>query len=260
MPTIDQFAVILYTLRDFLKSRDAALDTFDKIATIGYKSVQISGMNKDLFTEEELVEELGKRGLSICATHEPTDDILYNTDAVIERLKKLGTQYTASSLSSKTDFANESSVSEFIQALETAGKKMAEAGLILAYHNHAHEFYLSNGKTILERIYAETNPQHLQAEIDVYWVQRGGGNPVKWVESLEGRSPLIHLKDYKVNVKGEGTYAEIGNGTLDFPAIVAAAEKAGCKHFIVEQDTCEGDPFDSIAQSFAYISKHLVTQ
>jgi sugar phosphate isomerase/epimerase len=259
MPTIDQFSVILYTLRDFVKTREAALDTFDKIAAIGYKSVQISGMGKDLFTEEELVEELGKRGLSICATHESSDDIFNNTDAVISRLKKLGTRYTAYPYPSETDFSDDDAVNELIQKLETAGEKMAKAGLVLTYHNHAHEFYLSKGKTILQRIYDETNPLHLQAEIDVYWVQRGGGNPVKWVESLDGRLPLIHLKDYKVNATGEGTYAEIGSGTLDFPAIVAAAEKAGCQHFIVEQDTCDGNPFDSIAQSLDYISKNLIS-
>ena len=258
MPKLEQFAVILFTLRDYIKTPEDFKNTLDKIAAIGYKSVQISGMAKEVMTTEEIVAETGKRGLTICATHEPGADILDDTEAVIQRLNELGTRHTAYPFPAGVDFSSEASLQELITKLDAAGKKMAEAGLVLTYHNHAHELYKVNSKTILRRIYDETDPTHLQAEIDTHWIQRGGADPIKWIESLPGRLPLLHIKDYKVDPDGNADYAEIGNGNLDFPAIIAAAEKAGCQWYIVEQDTCPGDPFDSIAQSFEYIRKHLV--
>ena len=49
-----------------------------------------------------------------------------------------------------------------------------------------------------------------------------------------------------------------GNGNLTWQAIIEAAEKSGAKWYLVEQDTCPGDPFDSVAQSYAYNSGHLI--
>lgn len=260
MPKLEQFGVILYTLRDHVKTREDALNTFEKVASIGYRSVQVSGMSADLFSEEELRDLLGERGLSISATHEPGDAILNDTAKVIKRLQKLGVRYTAYPYPAEVDFSDDAAIDALIKGLDLAGQKMADEGLTLCYHNHHHEFQHSRGKTILRRIYDETNPKHLQAELDTFWVQRGGGSPVSWIRSLSGRQPLLHMKDYRLKPESlEADYAEIGSGNLDFREIVAEGEKAGVQHFIVEQDSCEGDPFDSIAQSYAYIKNNLVS-
>lgn len=256
MPKLDQFAVILYTLRDHIKTREGALASFDKVAKIGYKSVQISGMDQSLFPEEELRDVLLERGISICATHEPANKILDDTAAVITRLNRLGVSYTAYPHPAGIDFNDPDAVKTFISKLASAAKKMADAGQVLTYHNHAGEFFKPDGKTtILDRIYTETS---LQAEIDIHWVQRGGESPLVWMEKMNGRLPLLHLKDYRVDASGAPQFAELGNGTLPLKAIVAAAEKSGCLYYIVEQDTCPGDPFDSIATSFDFIQKELV--
>lgn len=257
MPKLDQFAVILFTLRDHIKTRGDALASFDKVAQIGYKSVQVSGMDQTLFPEEELREVLLERGLSICATHEPAKTILEDTPRIIDRLSRLGVTYTAYPHPAGIDFNDPAAVKDFLEKLEKAAQKMAEAGQVLCYHNHAGEFFKPDGRTtIMDRIYSETS---LQAEIDIHWVQRGGENPLAWMEKMHGRLPLLHLKDYKVDATGTPQFAELGNGTLPLKAIVAAAEISGCRHYIVEQDICPGDPFDSIATSFAYIQKELAS-
>src|SRR5690606_8543993 len=155
------------------------------------------------------------------------------------------------------DFGSQPSVAQWIARLDRAGKILADAGQTLTYHNHHHEFRRLGNRTVLEEIFAQTNPRHLQAEIDTYWVQYGGGDPIAWCRNLKNRLPLLHLKDYIVDAESKVTYAEIGSGNLDFPAIVRAAEESGCQWFIVEQDTCPGDPFASIQQSFHYIRDHL---
>ena len=110
---------------------------------------------------------------------------------------------------------------------------------------------------MLDLLYAQTDARYLQAEIDTYWVQYGGGDPVAWCEKLAGRLPLLHLKDYMFTPAAKPAFAEIGSGNLDWKRIIAAAEKSGCQWFIVEQDTCPGDPFDSVAKSYRYIAEHL---
>jgi sugar phosphate isomerase/epimerase len=154
------------------------------------------------------------------------------------------------------DFSSEPVVAEFIAKLDAAGSVIAAAGMRLAYHNHQHEFRKLDGRLILERIYQEIPPTHLMAEIDTYWVQYGGGDPVAWCRRLAGRLPIIHLKDYRVNEDHSVGFCEVGHGNLDMPAIIAEAGRSGCRWFCVEQDSCPGDPFDSIRLSFEYLANH----
>jgi sugar phosphate isomerase/epimerase len=168
-------------------------------------------------------------GLSICATHESSVRIVEETDAVIARLHALETKLTAYPVPGGVNFDNPEQVNTLIRNLDNAGARLRAAGLKLGYRNQAHEFYRpSGGPTILERIYNETSPEKVFAELDTYWVHHGGGDVVEWVKRVKGRIPFIHLKDYKVNPAGECSYCEIGAGTLPFKRIIAEAEAGGC--------------------------------
>ena len=255
---LSQVAIQLYTLRDHCKTTEDFTASMKKVKAIGYTAVQISGVGP--IPEEQLVAICQAEGLNICATHESGEKILDETESVIERLQKLGTKLTAYPYPAGIDFNNPEHLDTLIKKLDIAGAKFRAAGMKLGYHNHAHEFYRPAGSsmTILERIYAETSPENIVAELDTFWVQRGGGDVVEWVKRVAGRTPFIHLKDFKVAPNGDASFCEIGAGTLDFKRIIAAAEEGGCEWFIVEQDSCPGDPFDSIKQSFDYIKTNLV--
>jgi sugar phosphate isomerase/epimerase len=254
---LSQVALQLYTLRDFCKTAADVAATAKKVRAIGYEAVQISGVGP--VPEAELVAIFNGEGLTICATHEPAQQILDQPELVIERLRKLGTRLTAYPYPTGIDFNNPEHLTTLLRKLDAAGARLREAGFVLGYHNHANEFYRPNGgPTFLERVYAETSPENVVAELDTYWVQRGGGDVVDWVRRMKGRQPFIHLKDYMVNPAGEGTFCAIGAGTLPFDRIIAEAESGGCEWFIVEQDSCPGDPFVSVAQSFDYIKSRLV--
>lgn len=254
---IENIALQLYTLRDFIRTPGDIAETLKKVAQIGYRAVQVSGMGP--IEESELVAICQGEGLTICATHEPGDIILNTPEKVVERLSKLGCKYTAYPYPAGIDFADEASVKGLIAGLDKSGAVLADTGQTLMYHNHAHEFIRSGGRTMLERIYAETNPRSLAGEPDTYWIQYGGGNPATWIEKLSGRVPVLHCKDYVVQPPDNPRYAEVGYGNLDWSAIIAAAEKAGTEWFVVEQDTCPGDPFESIRLSFEYLSKTFVS-
>jgi len=253
---LSQVAIQLYTLRDFCKTAADFAVTARKVKAIGYGAVQISGAGP--IPEDELVRICAGEGLKICATHESGKTICEETQKVIDRLGRLGTIYTAYP-HPHVPLTTVEEVLALAASLDKAGKAMRKAGQILTYHNHALELRKFDGKTMLDHFFDQTGKQNLQGELDTYWIQTGGGDPVEWCRKLKKRLPLIHIKDYGVSKDNKAaTMMEIGAGNLNWPAIIAAAEKSGCEWFIVEQDICPADPFESIAVSYAYIRDHLV--
>jgi len=254
---ISHVAAQLYTLRDYIKTPADIASTLKKVRAIGYEAVQVSGMGP--IDEAELNRILAGEGLICCATHEDGNKILNQTELVIERLQKLNCHYTAYPWPAGVDFSTLQNVLDLAAKLDAAGKKMRKAGQVLTYHNHAMELSVIDGKTALDWIYEKSNKKNLQGEIDTFWIQNGGADPVAWCKKLKKRLPLIHLKDYTV-IDNKPSFAAVGHGNLNMPAIVQAAEKAGCEWFIVEQDDCYGrDPFENLALSFNYL-KGLAAQ
>lgn len=250
-----QIAAQLYTCRDVLKTPAEIALTLKRLRAAGYEAVQISGMGP--IAEEELNKILDGEGLICCATHEPSQAILDEPQKVVERLQKLRCAYTAYPYPAGVDLSSEESVSDLIQKLDAAGAVLAAAGQTLCYHNHQHEFRKLGGRVILDLIYERTNPAHLQGEPDTFWIHYGGGDNVAWCGKLAGRLPLIHLKDYMITAENTHAFCEVGSGNLDFKKIITAAENAGCKWFIVEQDTTPGDPVESLAMSHRWLVENI---
>ncbi|RYX85230.1 sugar phosphate isomerase/epimerase [bacterium] len=251
---INQVAAQLYTLRDQCKTPDDIARSLEKVAAMGYQSVQVSGLGP---IENSALLQLAKdNGLTICATHESIDAILKTPEQVIEKLRALDCQHTAIGYPSGVDLGSLDSVLEFARSFEESAQKFVAAGMTASHHNHQHEFRKIDGKPVLQHILDNTT--NVTLELDTYWVQYGGASPVEWNHIAKGRMPLLHLKDYMVNDKSAPQFAEIGNGNLPWPQIIASAEESGCTWFIVEQDTTPGDPFDSLKMSFDYIKANLV--
>ncbi len=249
-----QIAIQFYTLRDQVPTPARFAEACAKVRAIGYRAAQISGIDMTAIPPQEIRRICAEHDLVICGVHAAPADILHNPQSVLELLETLDAPLAAFPYPSGVDFSDETAVSTLINKLEESGRFLAAHGRTLCYHNHQIEFRRSGGRTILDRIYAETNPAHLQAELDTHWVQYGGGCPAAWCARMTGRLPLLHLKDFRINERNEIEFAEVGAGNLDFPAILAEAERAGCHWFVVEQDTCPGDPFDSIRMSWDYLA------
>lgn len=255
---IDQVAVILYTLRDFVQSEDGLRETLEKVAEIGYKSVQVSGIRPEGPEPACIRKACDEFGLTICATHENSRLILEDPLRVIDRLDIFGADFTAYPFPLGVDFKDPRAIGPWLRSLEKSNLLLREKGKVLAYHNHDIEFLRHGGHTIYSRIFEETS---LVAELDTYWVQAGGASVLEWTEKLASvrKLPLLHLKDYAMACGRTPQFAPVGAGNIHFKSIVAAADSGGCLYYIVEQDNCYGrDPFECIAESFAFIRDHLV--
>ena len=246
-----QLAAQLYTLREFLTTPEDCVKSLAKVKAIGYEAVQISGIKID---DDALAPILRDSGLEVCASHDSSEMICNDPDAVISRLKKLNCKHTAYPYP-HFEAQSRADVVKFAESLEAAAKKFAAAGLTLSYHNHAKEFCRFDGELMLDTIYK--NAPSLLVEIDTFWVQAGGQNPVDWIKKFPGRQILLHLKDYGI-INNERVMRPIGSGNLDWDGIFAAAEAAGVQYYIVEQDVCQKDPFDSLADSYKFITERYV--
>lgn len=246
-----QIVAQLYTVRDYIQNPADIAKSLKKVRDIGYRAVQVSGMGP--IPEAELKAILDGEGLVCCATHEGAERILNEPQAIVDRLNALDCQHTAYPHPANVDLSNLAGVDALAARLNTAGKLLHSRGLTLSYHNHHIEFRKVGGQTILSRLMQMTDPHYLQLELDTYWAQYGGGDPVEWCIQSKGRLPLLHLKDYEIGEDNQPHFASIGRGNLDWQRIILAAEASGCQWFIVEQDTCPGDPFDSLQQSYEYL-------
>jgi sugar phosphate isomerase/epimerase len=253
---ISQVALQLYTVRERMKTATDVADTLKAVAKIGYPAVELASL--PAMSVEDLAGMLSDAGLICCSTHNTmTAHMLDDPAAAAEVAKKLGSSAIACPGPSGAPLGTMEDWLAFARRLNAAGKVYHEAGLSFSYHNHHTEFQSIDGRLMLEVFYGETDPRYVQAEIDTYWVQYGGGDPVDWCHRLAGRLPLLHMKDYRITPERKPTFAEVGRGNLAWKKIVAAAGEAGCTRYIVEQDQCDGDPLDSARLSFEYIRDNL---
>ena len=129
----------------------------------------------------------------------------------------------------------------------------------MAYHNHNFEFEAVNGtKRGLDILLNNTDPSLVHFEMDLYWVVRGGGDPIALFQQHPGRFVMWHIKD--MDKKTSTLNTEIGTGTIDFVKIFQYHTLAGEQQSFMEQENYAAgmDPYTSIAQSAAYIKSKLL--
>ncbi|NLE43572.1 MAG: sugar phosphate isomerase/epimerase [Chloroflexi bacterium] len=238
----------LYTVRDFTKTPEGVAEALKKVAEIGYTAVQVSGFGQ--VSPADVALMAADNGLKIVSTHTGWDRFLNDLDAVVEEHKLWKCPHPAIG-GLPGDYFSLEGLQRFLDELEPISRVLAGEGMDFSYHNHNHELARYGEQTWLELLYERADPAILKAEIDVYWIQAGGGDPAAWVTKCAGREPLLHLKDMAITPQREQRFAEIGEGNLNWPAILDAAKLGGVEWYLVEQDlSYDRDPFDSLEISY----------
>lgn len=242
-----------FTVRDFTQTEKDIRRALKRLAAIGYKTIQVSAFGK---IEPKVLREIcDENGLSIVLTHTDPNRILYDTEAVIAEHDCLGCDYIG--LGAMPDrYRSPAWIQYFAEDYLPAAQKIAKAGKLMMYHNHAFEWQkLPDGSRIIERLAQDFAPNELGFTLDTYWVQAAGGDVCQWIETLSGRLPCVHLKDMAV-ISGSPVMAPVGEGNLNFPKILKTLERAGTKYILVEQDVCVQDtPFACLQTSFENLKK-----
>ena len=212
---------------------------------MGWMGVQISGLQG--YDPEEIAAVMKETGLGTAGMHVGLARMETEFEQVVQEARLFSTNDVVCPFLAP-DLRTEQGYRLVKERLLTLAKRFAEHGLRLSYHNHAFEFEtVVDDKSALEFLLDPAHESKILAEIDVYWVARGGRDPVEFMRPYADRMPIVHLKDMTADERQ--TFAEIGTGQLDFLSILAWCERSGVEWHVVEQDQCAGDPMDSLALS-----------
>ena len=242
-----KIGIQLYTIREPLQQDFKGV--LKELAKLGCDGVEFA-FNFGGMEPDELAAFMKNLGLNTCGMHVRATDFDDPNNKTFDYAKALGCRYVTISRGGKFSEILDDVVAQCAQV----GKSAAERGLQFTYHNHAAEFEKIGGEYALDLIYQRTNPCEVKAELDVYWVKKGGECPVRYIRKYTDRLPQIHMKDMD---REDGSFTELGTGTVDLPGCVEAARDTICEWLIYEQDVCKRPQFESAKISLEYLKKLL---
>lgn len=244
------FALQLYTVRDHMAVNPG--ETLKQVKKIGYDAVELAGLAG--LSPTEFKKRLNEAGLKAISAHVGYEEVASNPGAVIEMAATLGLKYVAVAKIDPALTPDRGGWIKCANVLDAGGAQMRKAGLKLCYHNHAHEFQWLEGQLPLDILFDHAAPENLAAQLDLFWIQYAGSNPVDILQRYSGRCPLVHVKEM-LDMKSRA-FAEMGEGILKWDLIFKAAEQAGVEWYIVEQDACARDSIDSARISAGFMAQH----
>ncbi len=254
---------------------DDVMGTLKKVAAIGYKEIESAFSKKGGYygmKPKEFAAALKDIGLSWKSHHvlgapfklppgakmptgpdgkpitiPPMRNLKENMQALVDEAAEGGVEFL---VCANTPINTLVEINESAEVLNKTNEACKKAGIGFAYHNHDAEFKAVEGKVPYEIFLTQTTAQ---MELDLAWATKGGKDPVELFKQYPGRFPLWHVKDLDANFE---TILPIGEGTIDYKRIFAAADTAGMKHFFIEHDMPK-DAFASIQSSYTYLEKLL---
>ncbi|MDA0195795.1 MAG: sugar phosphate isomerase/epimerase [Bacteroidetes bacterium] len=250
-----ELGIAPYTFRrSFPKGLEATLDT---IQMMGFTEIEGGGgRGVDLADYRKMCEA---RGISIPSMGTGYNQLVEDPQGIADKARILGAKYVMCAWidHERGNFTLENA-QKAVADFNAAGKVLKENGVTFCYHTHGYEFQPYEDGTLMDYIIKNTNPEYVSFEMDVFWVQFGGGDPVKLLKKYKDRWKLIHLKDMHKDTKKDMTGltdgdndVAFGTGQMDIPGIIKAANKIGIKHFFIEDES--SFPSTQVPKSIAYL-------
>lgn len=246
------YGVQLYSLRKYCQTPEGVADVFRKVKDMGAETVQLSAICP--MPAQELKQLSQDNGINICGTHTAYNRIKDELDKVAEEHLTFGAEIVGLGCMPSEYRGSLEGIKRFEDFANNTASRLAPYGLKFAYHNHNFEFKKENGETHYDHLIQNTD-QSVQFILDTYWVRFAGYDPCAYIAKLKNRLDLLHLKDYK-KVFFLPLMKEVGYGSIDFGAVIKAAEDAGTKYAVAELDISK-DPLKSTKMSMDYINNTL---
>ena len=187
-------AVQLYTVRE--PARDDFPGTLRRLAEGGARAVEFAGYGGMAIPElRALLDELGMR---VSGAHVPLAAWEGQLDATLVDIVALGGEYAVVPWVPVERRGGAPFARSLAADLNRWAAEAKRAGLGFAYHHHDFEFAPlpdGDGDTLFDILVKETDPDLVGIEVDVYWAAHAGVDPARLLGELQGRAPLLHLKD-----------------------------------------------------------------
>lgn len=250
---LNSFAIQLYSLRDVIGKDPKGV--LAKVADMGYKELEsfegpqgmFWGMKNTEFAK--FVEGLGMR---IVSSHCGFRDF----ERKAAEAGEIGMKYLII-----PSVGPRKTIGEFKKIAEkfnTTGQICKKNGIGFGYHNHAYSFKPVEGQLPQDVMMQNTDPDLVDFEMDIYWVEVAGEDPVKWFEKYPNRFKLCHIKDRTKNAPddGENHSCILGHGDIDFKKILSTGKDKGLKYYIYEQERyAEAPPLEAARLSADYLKQ-----
>lgn len=240
-------AINLYTVREL----DEPLPTvLDRVAAADYDGVQLSGGLGATGTDA-VRDRLEATGLTPTAPHVPIEDLETDLETLATWYASLGCRGIVVPYLDETCIESPAEIRATADRLATIADRVADYGLSLHYHNHAHEFVEIDGRWALDRLLGETPAIGL--ELDVGWAAVAGTDPVAVIRRFADRIDLVHAKDVELD---PWAFSEIGRGDVPMAECLAAATDVEVDWLVYEHDE-PIHPATSIERGATYLHDAL---
>lgn len=231
----------LYTLRSILPQDFDG--TLARLAEIGYREVEFAGYHG---REPAAVRAaLERAGLAAPSSHVPIEALEDDWPRTLEAAQTVGHEWLVVAWVPEALRPDLDGWRRVAERFNRAAAAAREAGIGFAYHNHDFEFVPLEGRVPYDVLLEEMDPDLVRLELDLYWIVKGGRDPLDYFQRFPGRFPLVHVKD----MGEDGGMVDVGRGTIEFARVIARAEQAGITHWFVEHDV-PADPLRTARVSY----------
>ena len=256
----------LFTIRDAM-AKDP-IGSIEYARGLGYEDGEIYGYDGDNDTyygikSKEFKKHLDDSDFTISSGHydfssrfnEPLENLTRFVDQCIEGSHTLKSTYITWPWLAP-EFRTIENFKILSDKLNKIGEQVNKAGLEFAYHNHDFEFTDHNGKQGYDIILSNTDPTLVKLQMDMYWVEHSSNKrPSELIAENPGRYVMWHIKDMD---KVTRDYSEMGNGSIDYKAMLSSIDKKDLQYYYIEQGgNFAESSMQSITDSATYFKKHL---
>ena len=258
----------LWTVKD--EAEKDLEGTLRKVYAAGFREIEFAGFYGK--SAAEIGALLKGIGFSLVSMHAGAGEIAKSGDKIIADAKTLGLRYIVCSSPGVSPEKDKLPWEEKMKAVDLTdwkwnadlfnkfGKQVSDAGMTFGYHNHSAEFKKFDGKTAFDHLFGMTDAKHVKIELDVGWVTVAQQDPVAILNQYKDRVIALHVKDVgKRSGDKDPPSVAVGEGVVDWKAVIGTAKKNGTKAFFYEQEAPYTRPIlDSAKMSADYLSKLAV--
>ncbi|MBO5946113.1 MAG: sugar phosphate isomerase/epimerase [Clostridia bacterium] len=243
----------LFSVRDRCDTPEKLYECIKLMKEIGYDMVQASAICA--IEGERLRSFIDELNMPVVCTHRSFDEITQRTDESIKFHKTIGCNVIGIGAMPNNYRGSLEGLKAFARDMSEATKKIKDAGLRFAYHNHAFEFENWDGATPYD--YMIENFTDFDYIFDTYWSHYAGADTKKYIRILAESNRLnnMHFKD--MISEPQGAICPCGDGIMKFDELAGLCRELGIENIYVEQDNAP-DIGDSVAQmkkSYEYLKK-----